>query len=134
MERRIRILLAKPGLDGHDRGAKRVARVLKEAGCEIVYLQFATPERIAQSAIEEDVDIIALSFLSGAHTVLVPRIVDCLKNERAEDIKIIVGGTIPKRDVELLKSAGVTEVFPQHVQMDEVVNFVNKMALTISQK
>jgi len=90
-------------------------------------LQFATPERIARSAIEEDVDVIGLSFLSGAHTVLVPRIVDCLKKQSAGNIKIIVGGTIPKRDVDLLKSAGVTEVFPQHVQMHTVVDFVKEI-------
>ena len=127
MERRIRVVLAKPGLDGHDRGAKRVARALKDSGMEVVYLQFATPERIVQTAIEEDVDLIGLSFLSGAHGKLVPRIMDCLRKEDVEHIKVIIGGTIPRRDIHILEKAGVIKVFSQDVQMDTVVEFVKNL-------
>ena len=124
MSRKIRVLLAKPGLDGHDRGAKKVARALRNSGMEVIYLQFASPERIVGTAIEEAVDIIGLSFLSGAHNTLLPKIIELLKVKNAQDIKVIAGGIIARRDVNFLEKKGVWKVFPQNVRMDALVEFV----------
>jgi methylmalonyl-CoA mutase C-terminal domain/subunit len=124
MERKIRVLLAKPGLDGHDRGAKRVARALRDSGMEVIYIPFGTPERIVQASIQENADFIGLSFLSGAHITLVPKIMELLNKQGAVDIKIIVGGIIPKRDIPILESFGVSKVFPQDVRMKSIVDFI----------
>jgi methylmalonyl-CoA mutase C-terminal domain/subunit len=124
MERKIRILLAKPGLDGHDRGAKRVARALRDSGMEVIYIPFGTPERIVQASIQENVDVIGLSFLSGAHNTLVSKIMELLNKQGAVDIKVIIGGIIPKRDIPILESFGVSKVFPQDIKMRTIVDFV----------
>jgi methylmalonyl-CoA mutase C-terminal domain/subunit len=112
MDRKIRVLIAKPGLDGHDRGAKVVARALRDAGMEVIYTGLRqTPEMIAEAALQEDVDIVGLSILSGAHMVLVPRVVDLIRANGQYNVLVYVGGIIPDEDVPALKDAGVTEVF-----------------------
>jgi len=110
--RKIRVLIAKPGLDGHDRGAKVVARALRDAGMEVVYTGLRqTPEMIAESALQEDVDIVGISILSGAHMALVPRILDLLKENQQENVKVFVGGIIPDEDIAKLKNLGVAGVY-----------------------
>lgn len=112
MERKIRVLVAKPGLDGHDRGAKVVARALRDAGMEVIYTGLRqTPEMISEAALQEDVDIVGLSILSGAHMVLVPRVVDLLRANGQHNVLVYVGGIIPEEDIPALKAAGVQEVF-----------------------
>jgi methylmalonyl-CoA mutase C-terminal domain/subunit len=112
MERRIRVLVAKPGLDGHDRGAKVVARALRDAGMEVIYTGLRqTPEMIAEAALQEDVDIVGLSILSGAHLVLVTRVMNLLKANGQEDVLVYVGGIIPDEDIPALKAMGVTGVY-----------------------
>lgn len=112
MERKIRVLVAKPGLDGHDRGAKVVARALRDAGMEVIYSGLRqTPEMIAEAALQEDVDVVGLSILSGAHMVLVPRVLDLLRANGQDNVLVYVGGIIPDEDVPALKSAGVKEVY-----------------------
>ncbi len=112
MERKIRVLVAKPGLDGHDRGAKVVARALRDAGMEVIYTGLRqTPEMIAEAALQEDVDVVGLSILSGAHMALVPRVIELLKANRQENVLVYVGGIIPEEDVPFLKGAGVKEVY-----------------------
>ncbi len=112
MERKIRVLIAKPGLDGHDRGAKVVARALRDAGMEVIYTGLRqTPEMIAEAALQEDVDVIGLSILSGAHMALVPRVVDLLRSNGQENVLVYVGGIIPDEDIPALKAAGVKEVY-----------------------
>ena len=121
----IRVLVAKPGLDGHDRGAKVIARALRDAGMEVIYTGLRqTPEMIVNAAIQEDVDCIGLSILSGAHNALVPRIVALLKEQRAEDILLVLGGTIPQADVPGLKEMGVAEVFGPGTPLDAIVEFL----------
>jgi methylmalonyl-CoA mutase C-terminal domain/subunit len=111
-ERKIRVLIAKPGLDGHDRGAKVVARALRDAGMEVIYTGLRqTPEMIAEAALQEDVDIVGLSILSGAHMALVPRVLDLLKANGQEHVKVFIGGIIPDEDVPQLKEIGVTGVY-----------------------
>lgn len=111
-DRRIRVLIAKPGLDGHDRGAKVVARALRDAGMEVIYTGLRqTPEQIVAAAIQEDVDAIGLSILSGAHNVLFPEILRLLKEEGATDIPVFAGGIIPEQDVEKLKKMGIRDIF-----------------------
>ena len=111
MERTIRVVVAKVGLDGHDRGAKIIARALRDAGMEVIYTGLhQTPEQVVETAIQEDADAIGVSILSGAHMTLVPRIVDLLKENEAEDIHVFVGGTIPKADIPKLKELGVGEI------------------------
>jgi len=111
-ERKIRVLIAKPGLDGHDRGAKVVARALRDAGMEVIYTGLRqTPEMIAEAALQEDVDIVGLSILSGAHLALVPRVIELLKANGQEQVKIFVGGIIPDEDIPQLKGMGVTGVY-----------------------
>jgi methylmalonyl-CoA mutase C-terminal domain/subunit len=123
--RPIRVLVAKAGLDGHDRGAKIIARALRDAGMEVLYTGLRkTPESIVHAAIQEDVDCIGLSILSGAHNALVPRLVALLKAEKAEDILLVLGGTIPQSDIPNLKAAGVAEVFGPGTPLDAIVTFL----------
>ena len=123
----IRVLVAKVGLDGHDRGAKIIARALRDAGMEVLYTGLRkTPESIVQAAIEEDVDCIGLSILSGAHNALVPRILGLLKEQKAEDILLVLGGTIPQGDIPALKEMGVTEVFGPGTPLDAIVQFLRE--------
>ncbi len=123
--RKIRVVVAKPGLDGHDRGAKIIARALRDAGIEVIYTGLhQTPEQIAETAIQEDADAVGLSILSGAHMTLVPRVVDLLREQGAEDIVVTVGGTIPADDVPELKRLGIAEVFTPGASTDEIVEFV----------
>jgi methylmalonyl-CoA mutase C-terminal domain/subunit len=119
------VLVAKAGLDGHDRGAKIIARALRDAGMEVLYTGLRkTPESIVHAAIQEDVDCIGLSILSGAHNSLVPRLVALLKAEMAEDILLVLGGTIPQQDIPGLKAAGVAEVFGPGTPLDAIVTFL----------
>ena len=124
-ERKIRVVVAKPGLDGHDRGAKIIARALRDAGMEVIYTGLhQTPEQIAETVIQEDADAIGLSILSGAHMTLVPRVVELLREQGVEDVLITVGGTIPADDVPDLKKLGVAEVFTPGAPTDEIVEFI----------
>ncbi len=126
-EQKIRVLVAKPGLDGHDRGAKVIARALRDAGMEVIYTGLRqTPEMIVNSAVQEDVDVIGLSILSGAHNAIVPRVLDLLKQQKAEDILVLVGGIIPDVDVEGLKKAGVAGVFQPGTPMDDIIKFIRE--------
>ncbi len=128
-ESKIRVLIAKPGLDGHDRGAKVVARALRDAGFEVIYTGLhQTPEQIVETAIQEDVDIIGLSCLSGAHMTLFPRVTALLKEKDAEDIQVTAGGIIPEEDVVKLKEAGVVGVFGPGTPLDEIIEFHRKIA------
>jgi methylmalonyl-CoA mutase C-terminal domain/subunit len=125
-------LIAKPGLDSHDRGAKIIVLALRDAGMEVIYTGIrCTPEQIVNSAIQEDVDIIGLSILSGAHMKLVPKVLQLLKNNGAEDIKVIVGGTIPKNDMEQLKIIGVAEIFVPGTEIKEIVNYINNLIVSV---
>jgi methylmalonyl-CoA mutase, C-terminal domain len=121
----IRILVAKPGLDGHDRGAKVIARALRDAGFEVIYTGLRqTPEQIANAAVQEDVAVVALSILSGAHKTLVPRVIELLRAQEAGDIMVLVGGTIPDADIPKLKEAGVAEVFGPGTDTRDVVTYL----------
>jgi methylmalonyl-CoA mutase C-terminal domain/subunit len=123
--RKIRVVVAKPGLDGHDRGAKIIARALRDAGMEVIYTGLhQTPEQIAATVIQEDADAVGLSILSGAHMTLVPRIVELLKAQDAEEVVLTVGGTIPAEDIAELKELGVAEVFTPGASTDEIVEFI----------
>jgi methylmalonyl-CoA mutase cobalamin-binding domain/chain len=125
MARKIRVVIAKPGLDGHDRGAKIIARALRDAGMEVIYTGLhQTPEQIVDTAIQEDADAIGISILSGAHMTLVPRVVDGLRAEGADDVLVIVGGTIPTEDAEELQRRGVAGVFTPGAPTSEIVDFV----------
>ena len=124
-EKKIRILLAKPGLDGHDRGIKVIARGLRDAGMEVVYLGIRlTPEQIAEAAIQEDVAVVGLDCLSGAHMVLFPRTVDLIREKGGKDILVIGGGIIPKKDVPKLKEKGVAEIFGPGTVIADIVKFI----------
>ena len=124
-ERKIRVLVAKPGLDGHDRGAKVVARALKDAGMEVIYTGIRqTPEQIAKTAIQEDVDVIGLSCLSGAHNKLFPKVVDLLKEKGAEDVLVFGGGIIPDEDIPGLKEAGIAEIFLPGTSTEDTIAFI----------
>lgn len=126
MNKKIRVLIAKPGLDGHDRGIKVVSRGLRDAGMEVIYLGLRlTPEQIAESAIQEAVDVVGLDCLSGAHMSLFPRTVNLLKEKGGEDILVVAGGIIPKKDIPALKEAGIAEIFGPGTPIDDIVNFVN---------
>ena len=127
MARKIRVLIAKPGLDGHDRGARIISRGLRDAGMEVVYTGLhQTPEQIVEAAIQEDVDAVGLSILSGAHMTLFPRIYDLLKENNAGDIMIIGGGTIPEHDIrELKKNGWVSEIFTPGITIDTIVEWIN---------
>ena len=126
---KIRVVVAKPGLDGHDRGAKIIARALRDAGMEVIYTGLhQTPEQIAATAIQEDADAVGLSILSGAHMTLVPRVVDLLKEQGAEDVLVVVGGTIPHEDIAELKEGGVNEVFTPGASTQEIVDYIRENA------
>jgi methylmalonyl-CoA mutase C-terminal domain/subunit len=121
----IRVVIAKPGLDGHDRGAKIIARALRDAGMEVIYTGLhQTPEQIVETAIQEDADAVGVSILSGAHMTLVPRIVDGLRANGADDVLVVVGGTVPPDDANELKTLGVAEVFGPGATTSEIVDFL----------
>ena len=121
----IRIVIAKPGLDGHDRGAKVVARALRDAGMEVIYTGLhQTPDQIVETAIQEDADAVGLSILSGAHMTLVPRVVDGLRGQGADDVIVLVGGTIPDDEARVLKERGVAEVFTPGASTKTIVEFL----------
>ena len=124
-KRKIRVVIAKPGLDGHDRGAKIIARACRDAGMEVIYTGLhQTPEQIVETAVQEDADAVGISILSGAHMTLVPKIVEGLRAEGLDDVLVVVGGTIPKVDVEALKGAGVAEVFTPGAPVSGIVEFL----------
>ncbi|MFW9830793.1 MAG: cobalamin B12-binding domain-containing protein [Candidatus Thorarchaeota archaeon] len=126
-EKKIRVLIAKPGLDGHDRGAKVVARALRDAGFEVIYTGLRqTPEQIAEAALQEDVDVIGLSILSGAHMRLFPEIMKLLKEKGMEDILVIAGGIIPEDDIKPLKKLGIKAIFGPGTPTPEIVEFIRK--------
>ena len=125
--RMIRVVVAKPGLDGHDRGAKIIARALRDSGMEVIYTGLhQTPEQIAETVIQEDADAIGVSILSGAHMTLVPKILELLSAQGVDDVLITVGGTIPTRDIEELKKLGVSGVFTPGSPTDDIVNFIRE--------
>lgn len=127
MARKIRVLIAKPGLDGHDRGAKVIARALRDAGMEVIYTGIRqTPEQIANAAIQEGVDIVGLSCLSGAHNSLFPKVVQILKEKGAEDILVFGGGIIPVDDIPGLKQAGIREIFPPGTSTEEIIKYIKE--------
>jgi methylmalonyl-CoA mutase C-terminal domain/subunit len=129
MSRPIRVLIAKPGLDGHDRGAKVIARALRDAGMEVIYSGLRqTPEQVAAAAIQEDVDVVGLSILSGAHNVLFPEILKLLKERGGEDILVIAGGIIPDKDIANLKAIGIREIFLPGTPTQALVEFIQKAA------
>ena len=125
MEKRVRVLVAKPGLDGHDRGAKVVARALRDAGFEVIYTGLRqTPEQIAEAALQQDVNVIAMSILSGAHPHLFPKVVNLVREKGMDDVLIIGGGVIPETDIPALKEAGVAEVFTPGTPTSAIVDFI----------
>ena len=125
MAKKIRVVIAKPGLDGHDRGAKIIARALRDAGMEVIYTGLhQTPEQIVETAIQEDADAVGISILSGAHMTLVPRILQLLRQNDADEVVVVVGGTIPTEDAEELKGQGVAEVFTPGAPTSEIVDFL----------
>jgi len=127
-ESRLRVLVAKPGLDGHDRGAKVVARTLRDAGMEIIYTGLhQTPEMVANAAIQEDVDVVGLSIMSGAHGHLVPEIIRILKEKGAGDVPVVLGGIIPQDDFEAMKAAGVAEILTPGTSLAELVEIVRRL-------
>ena len=124
-ERKIRVMVAKPGLDGHDRGARILARCFRDAGFEVVYTGcHQTPEQIAAAAIQEDVDLVGLSCLSGAHRVLFPKVVECLCKKGADDIAVIGGGIIPEQDFSMLYDAGIKAIFTPGASLDSIVDWI----------
>jgi methylmalonyl-CoA mutase, C-terminal domain len=130
-ERKIRVLVAKPGLDGHDRGAKVIARALRDAGMEVIYTGLRqTPEMIASAALQEDVDAVGISILSGAHNTLCPRIVDLLRENGMDDTLVLVGGIVPQEDIAVLKQKGVSEVFLPGTSTEDIVKFINQNVRT----
>jgi methylmalonyl-CoA mutase C-terminal domain/subunit len=125
MQRPIRVLVAKPGLDGHDRGAKVIARALRDAGMEVIYTGLRqTPDMIVNAALQEDVQVIGLSILSGAHNAIVPRVLDLLRANNMGDVKVVVGGIIPDEDAASLKQRGVAEVFQPGASLESIVAFI----------
>ena len=125
-ERKIRVLVAKPGLDGHDRGAKVIARALRDAGMEVIYTGLRqTPEMIVSAALQEDVDAVGISILSGAHRTLCPRIIDLMRQNGMDDTLILVGGIVPNEDIPELKANGVSEVFLPGTSTEDIVKFIN---------
>ena len=127
MEKKIRILVAKPGLDGHDRGAKVVAQALRDAGMEVIYTGLhQTIDQIVHTAIQEDVDVIGLSIMSGAHLPISEKLVKKMKEEKIEDILLVVGGVIPKRDISLLQKMGIEGVFPGGTPFEESIRWIKK--------
>jgi methylmalonyl-CoA mutase, C-terminal domain len=127
MPDRIRVLVAKPGLDGHDRGAKIIARAFRDAGFEVIYTGLRqTPEQVVNAALQEDVDVVGLSVLSGAHMTLCPRIMELMKKEKLDDVLVLVGGIIPDQDIAKLKTLGVSEVFQPGVSTDDIIDYVRR--------
>jgi len=127
MPDRIRVLVANPGLDGHDRGAKIIARAFRDAGFEVIYTGLRqTPEQVVSAALQEDVDVIGLSVLSGAHMTLCPRIMELMKKEKLDDILVLVGGIVPDQDIPKLKELGVSEVFQPGVSTEDIVDYVRR--------
>jgi methylmalonyl-CoA mutase C-terminal domain/subunit len=123
--KKIRVVIAKPGLDGHDRGAKIIARALRDAGMEVIYTGLhQTPEQIVETAVQEDADAVGISILSGAHMTLIPRILDLLRENEIEDVLVVVGGTIPREDADELRELGVAEIFTPGVPTGEIVEFI----------
>jgi methylmalonyl-CoA mutase C-terminal domain/subunit len=126
-QRKIRVVVAKPGLDGHDRGAKIIARALRDAGMEVIYTGLhQTPEQIVETALQEDADAVGLSILSGAHMTLVPRIIELLREQEAGDIVVVLGGTIPNQDIPELKELGVAEVFTPGAPTQAIIDFIRE--------
>jgi methylmalonyl-CoA mutase, C-terminal domain len=124
-EKKIRVVVAKPGLDGHDRGAKIIARALRDAGMEVIYTGLhQTPEQIVETVIQEDADAVGLSILSGAHMTLVPRVVELLREQEAGDVLVTVGGTIPNQDIPQLKELGVAAVFTPGAPTQDIIDFI----------
>jgi methylmalonyl-CoA mutase C-terminal domain/subunit len=124
-EPKIRVLVAKPGLDGHDRGAKVIARALRDAGMEVIYTGLRqTPEMIVNAALQEDVHVIGLSILSGAHNAIVPRVMDLLRQNKMDDVLVVLGGIIPDQDIEIMKQSGVAAIFQPGTSMDKIVQFI----------
>jgi methylmalonyl-CoA mutase C-terminal domain/subunit len=122
---KIRVLVAKPGLDGHDRGAKVIARALRDAGMEVIYTGLRqTPEMIVSAALQEDVQVIGLSILSGAHNAIIPRVMDLLKQNKMDDVLVLLGGIIPDQDIDALKKQGVAAIFQPGTAMDDIVKFI----------
>ena len=133
MDRTLRVLMAKPGLDGHDRGAKIIARALRDAGMEVIYTGLRqTPEMIAEAALQEDVDLVGISVLSGAHMTLVPRVLQLLRDQGMGDIPVMVGGIIPEEDAEALKALGVAQVFGPGTNTAQVVAFARQASAQAS--
>ena len=129
--RPIRVLIAKVGLDGHDRGAKVVARCLRDAGMEVIYTGLhRTPEEVVAAAVQEDVDVLGISLLSGSHMTLVPRIVELMRQARADDVRLVVGGVVPDEDIPALRAMGVADVILQDTPPDEIVARVRALAPT----
>jgi methylmalonyl-CoA mutase, C-terminal domain len=129
-ERKIRVLIAKPGLDGHDRGAKVVARALRDAGMEVIYTGLRqTPEMIAEAALQEDVDAVGLSILSGAHMALVPRVLDLLKENGQEHVKVFIGGIVPDEDVPLLMQLGVVGIYGPGTVTDKIIHDIRQSVI-----
>ena len=125
MAERIRVLVAKPGLDGHDRGAKIIARAFRDAGFEVIYTGLRqTPEQVVSASLQEDVDVIGLSVLSGAHMTLVPRILELMKKEKLNDVIVVVGGIIPDQDIPRLKELGVSEVFQPGTSTEDIIAYI----------
>lgn len=125
MSKPIRVLIAKPGLDGHDRGAKLIARALRDAGMEVIYTGLRqTPEQIVAAAVQEDVDVIGMSILSGAHNHLFPRVVELLKEQGVDDVLIVGGGVIPDEDIPILKAAGVDEIFTPGTTTTTTIDYI----------
>lgn len=132
-DHKIRVLVAKPGLDGHDRGAKIVARALRDSGMEVIYTGLRqTPEQIVNAAVEEDVDAIGISILSGAHNTIIPRICELMRSAGLNDVLLTVGGIIPDEDVDELKKAGVSEVFQPGATTQEIVDFIRSRVKTVT--
>ncbi len=128
-EKKIRVLVAKPGLDGHDRGAKVIARALRDAGMEVIYTGLRqTPEQIVNAALQEDVDAVGLSILSGAHMHLFPRVMELMREKKLDDVLVFAGGIIPDHDIPRLKEIGISEVFPPGSSLEEIVGFVKTRA------
>jgi methylmalonyl-CoA mutase, C-terminal domain len=126
-ERKIRVLAAKPGLDGHDRGIKVICAALRDAGMEVIYTGLRqTPEQIVSAAIQEDVDVIAMSCLSGAHDYLFPRVTELLKEKKAEDVLVLGGGIIPEEDVPALKAAGIADIFTPGATTGDIIKFIKE--------
>ena len=127
MEQKIRVIVAKPGLDGHDRGAKVIARAFRDAGFEVIYTGLRqTPEQVVNAALQEDADVVGLSVLSGAHMTLCPRIMELMKKEHLDDVLVVVGGIIPDQDIPKLKELGVAEIFQPGASTEDIIAYIRQ--------